>query len=189
MIGRLRGVLVGRRETGIVIEVAGVGYEVTMTPRDLVTLPGVGEEIVVHTHTHVREDEISLFGFASESDRELFRILITASGVGPKVGMGLLASMPGDEIIRAITGEDPDALTVAPGVGKRGAQKIVLELGPKLAGRETEVIGSTSLGGVRQALEGLGYSTAEINAVVRDLDPDDPIEDQVKSALQRLARG
>ena len=189
MIGRLRGVLVGRKETGIVIEVGGVGYEVVMTPKDLVMLPGIGEEIVVHTHTHVREDEISLYGFASESDRELFRILITASGVGPKVGMGLLASLSGDEIVRAITGEDPDALTVAPGVGKRGAQKIVLELASKLAGRETEVIGSRSLGGVRQALEGLGYSTAEINSVVKDLDPGDPIEQQVKTALQRLARG
>ena len=189
MIGRLRGVLVGRRESGIVIEVGGVGYEVAMTPRDMVTLPGIGEEIVVHTHTYVREDEISLFGFASESDRELFRILLTASGVGPKVGMGLLASMSGAEIIRAITGEDPDALTIAPGVGKRGAQKLVLELGPKLAGRETEVIGTHSLGGVRQALEGLGYSTAEINSAVMDLDPGDPIEAQIKAALQRLARG
>jgi Holliday junction DNA helicase RuvA len=186
MIGRLRGVLVSGRETGIVIDVGGVGYEVAMTTRDLASLPGIGEEIVVHTHTHVREEELSLYGFAAESDRELFRVLLGASGVGPKVAIGLLASMTGDEIIRAITGEDPDALTIAPGVGKRGAQKIVLELGPKLAGRETEVVGGRSLGGVRQALEGLGYSTAEINAVVGDLDPSDPIESQVKTALQRL---
>jgi Holliday junction DNA helicase RuvA len=102
--------------------------------------------------------------------------------------MALLASLTNEEIVRAITGEDPDALTIAPGVGKRGAQKIVLELGPKLAGRETEVVGGQSLGGVRQALEGLGYSTAEINGVVKDLDPADPIEEQVKAALQRLAK-
>lgn len=189
MIGRLRGVLVASRETGIVIDVAGVGYEVVMTTRDLSTLPGIGEEIVVHTHMHVREDEISLYGFAVESDRELFRVLLTASGVGPKVGMALLASMPSEEIVRAITGEDPDALTVAPGVGKRGAQKLVLELGPKLSGKESEIVGGHSLGSVRQALEGLGYSAAEINTVVKDLDPRDPIEDQVKAALQRLAKG
>lgn len=189
MIGRLRGVLVSSRESGITIDVGGVGYEVAMTTRDLVILPGIGEEIVVHTHTHVREDEISIYGFASESDRELFRVLISASGVGPKVGLALLASMTGEEIVRAITGEDPDALTIAPGVGKRGAQKLVLELAPKLAGRETEVVGGHKLGGVRQALEGLGYSTAEINAVVNDLDPNDPIEAQVKAALQRLAKG
>ncbi|MFP4073679.1 MAG: Holliday junction branch migration protein RuvA, partial [Actinomycetota bacterium] len=135
MIGRLRGVLVASRESGIVIDVAGVGYEITMTTRDLSSLPGIGEEIVVHTHTHVREDEISVYGFAVESDRELFRVLLSASGVGPKVAMALLASMTSEEIVRAITGEDPDALTVAPGVGKRGAQKLVLELGPKLSGR------------------------------------------------------
>jgi Holliday junction DNA helicase RuvA len=188
MIGRLRGVLVVKRESGIVVEVGGVGYEVMVTPRDLASLPGIGEEIVVHTHTYVREDDISLFGFDSESDRELFRILISASGVGPKVAMGLLASMPGSEIIRAITGDDPDALTVAPGVGKRSAQKMVLELAPKLAGREPEVVGSHSLGGVRQALDGLGYSTAEINSVVAELDPAAPIEIQIKTALQRLGQ-
>lgn len=188
MIGRLRGVLVSSREAGIIIDVGGVGYEVAMTTRDLAALPGIGEEIVVHTHTHVREDEISIYGFAVESDRELFRILLTASGVGPKVGMAMLASMTAEEIIRAITSEDPDALTVTPGVGKRGAQKIVLELGTKLAGHEIEVVGRQSLGGVRDALEGLGYSTAEINSVVGDLDPTEPIEAQIKTALQRLGK-
>jgi len=188
MIGRLRGVLVSSRGNGIVIDVGGVGYEVAMTTRDLAALPGIGEEIVVHTHTYVREDDLSLYGFAGESDRDLFRVLLSASGVGPKVAIALLASMTGDEIVRAITGEDPDALTIAPGVGKRGAQKIVLELGPKLAGREIEVVGGLGVGGVRQALEGLGYSTAEINGVVGDLDPTDPIEIQVRTALQRLGR-
>jgi Holliday junction DNA helicase RuvA len=189
MIGRLRGVLVSSRESGIIIDVGGVGYEVAMTTRDLAALPGIGEEIVVHTHTHVREDDLSVYGFAVEPDRELFRILLTASGVGPKVGMAMLASMTAEEIIRAITSEDPDALTVAPGVGKRGAQKIVLELANKLAGHEIEAVGSNAFGGVRQALEGLGYSTAEINAVVGDLDPAQPIEAQVKAALQRLGKG
>ena len=188
MIGRLRGLLVSSRETGILIEVGGVGYEVAMTPRDLASLPGIGEEIVVHTHTHVREEELSLYGFAGDSDRDLFRVLLGASGVGPKVAMAILASMSAEEVVRAITGDDPDALTIAPGVGKRGAQKIVLELGPKLAGREAEIIGSRALGGVRQALEGLGYSTAEINSVVSDLDPEDPIETQVKTALQILGK-
>lgn len=188
MIGRLRGVLVVARETGITIEVGGVGYEVAMTTRDLAALPGIGEEIVVHTHTHVREDEISLYGFASETDRELYRILLTAQGVGPKVALALLASMTSEEIIRAITGEDPDALTIAPGVGKRGAQKMVIELGPKLAGRESEIVGGTSLGGVRQALEGLGYSTAEINEVINDLNPADTIETQLKTALQIMGQ-
>lgn len=186
MIGRLRGMLVSNRESWVSIDVGGVGYEVAMTPRDMAALPGIGEEIVVHTHTHVREDDIALFGFPKEADRELFRVLISASGVGPKVAMAIMGSMTGDEVVRAITEEDPDALTVTPGVGKRGAQKIVLELGPKLAGREVEVIGGEGVASVRSALEALGYSTAEINTVIGNLDPGDPIQDQIKKALQRL---
>lgn len=188
MIGRLRGMLVSNRGGSVCIDVNGIGYEVGMTPRDLASLPGIGEEIVVHTHTHVREDDISLYGFASEGDRELFRVLLTASGVGPKVAQSMLASMSAEDIVMAIVNEDPEALTVAPGVGKRGAQKIVLELGPKLAGREIEVVGGGDLVSVRQALEGLGYSTAEINGVVNELDPDDPIEKQIKRALQQLGK-
>lgn len=186
MIGRLRGTLVSFRDGAILIEVGGIGYEVKMTPRDIGSLPGIGEEIVVHTHTHVREDEISLYGFVAETDRELFRILLTASGVGPKVAVAMLASLAAVEIIMAITNEDPDALTVAPGVGKRGAQKIVLELAPKLAGREAEIVGGGEMVNVRQALEGLGYTTAEINSVVGDLDPTDPLEAQIRAALQSL---
>lgn len=186
MIGRLRGMLVSQRETSVTVDVNGVGYEAQMTPRDLGSLPGIGEEVVVHTHTYVREDDLRLFGFATESERELFRVLIGASGVGPKVALAMLGSMPADEIVRAIVSEDADALTVAPGVGKRGAQKIVLELAPKLAGQETILSGGGDLNTVRSALEGLGYSTAEINGVVGGLNPDDPIDVQIKTALQNL---
>ena len=186
MIGRLRGMVVSQRETNITVDVNGIGYETQMTPRDLGSLPGIGEEIVLHTHTYVREDDLRLFGFVTESERELFRILIGASGVGPKVAMAMLGSMAADEIVRAIVTEDADALTVAPGVGKRGAQKIVLELAPKLAGQEVALTSSRNLVNVRSALEGLGYTTAEINEVVRELNPDDPIESQIKAALQRL---
>lgn len=188
MIGRLRGMLVSNRGGLVCIDVNGIGYELAMTPRDVATLPGIAEEIVVHTHTHVREDEISLYGFVSEGDRELFRVLLTASGVGPKVAQSMLASLSAEEIVMAIVNEDPDALTVTPGVGKRGAQKIVLELGPKLAGREVEVVGGGDLVSVRHALEGLGYSAVEINGVVKGLDPDDPIEVQIRVALQQLGR-
>lgn len=188
MIGRLRGVLVSRRGEGVVVDVAGVGYEIAMTPKSLAAMPGLGEEVVVHTHTHVREDELTLFGFEGEPERDLFRVLLGASGVGPKVAMAMLATMDPDEIVRAIVTEDADALTVTPGVGKRGAQKIVLELAPKLAGREARVIGSESALTVRQALESLGYSPEEINPVVSELDPSEPLESQIKSALQMLGR-
>ena len=189
MIGRLRGILVSVRENVLCIEVGGVGYEVQMTPRDVAAMAGVGEEIVVHTHTHVREDEMSLYGFAGEADREMFRILNTASGVGPRVAMSLLGSMSSTEITRAIVSDDPDALTIAPGVGKRGAQKLVLELAPKLSGWAADQGGSTTgLAGVRQALEGLGYTTAEINEVISDIDAGAPLSDQIRAALQSLGK-
>ncbi len=189
MIGRLRGVLVARRGDMACVEVGGVGYEVTMTPRSLGGLPGVGEEVVVHTHTHVREDEMSLYGFEAEADRDLFRILLGAGGVGPKLAMSILGAMTHQEVVRAIVTEDSDALTVVPGVGKRGAQKIVLELSPKLAGVEAEVVAPTNTVTVRQALEGLGYTTEEINAVIGELDAETSIETQIKTALRALGRG
>jgi Holliday junction DNA helicase RuvA len=189
MIGRLRGILVARRGEVACIDVGGVGYEVTMTQRSLGGMPGVGEEVVVHTHTYVREDEMSLFGFETESDRELFRVLLSAGGVGPKLAMAILGTMSHQEVVRAIVTEDSDALTVVPGVGKRGAQKIVLELAPKLAGTGAEIGASTSTVTVRQALEGLGYTTEEINAVIGELDPEAIIETQIKTALRALGRG
>lgn len=188
MIGRLRGVLVSRRGEVACIEVAGVGYEVTMTPRGLAAMPGVGEEVVVHTHTHVREDEMRLYGFGSEPDRDLFRVLLTAAGVGPKLAMAILGTLDHREIIRSIVTEDADALTRVPGVGKRGAQRIVLELAPKLAGIDAEVVGTPNTITVRQALEGLGYTIEEINGVMSELDPETTIEVQIKSALRALGR-
>jgi Holliday junction DNA helicase RuvA len=189
VIGRLRGVLVSRHGEVVCVEVGGVGYEVTMTPRGIGALPGVGEEIVVHIHTHVREDEIGLYGFGSEPDRDLFRILLGAGGVGPKLAMAISGTMSHEEIVRAIVTEDSDALTVVPGVGKRGAQKIVLELAPKLAGIDAGPVGSSSTLTVRQALEGLGYTADEINRVIGELDPESSIEIQIKTALRALGRG
>ncbi len=189
MIGRLRGILVSRRGDVVCVEVGGVGYEVTMTPRGVASLPGVGEEVVVHIHTHVREDGMSLYGFGSEPDRDLFRILLGAGGVGPKLAMAISGTMSHEEIVRAIVTEDPESLTVVPGVGKRGAQKIVLELAPKLAGIDVDVVGSPTTVTVRQALEGLGYTTEEINGVISELDPSSSIETQIKTALRALGRG
>lgn len=188
MIGRLRGTLVSKGAATVCVEVAGVGYEVAMTPRAVAGLPGVGEEVVVHTHLHVREEEMSLFGFAGEADRDLFRVLLGAAGVGPKVALAILATMDHDEVVRAIVTEDADALTVAPGVGKRGAQRIVLELAPKLAGRELSARRGEGAAAVRQALEGLGYMVEEINAVISEVDPSHSIQEQIRTALRALGR-
>ena len=104
-----------------------------MTPRTVGELPPVGEEVVLHTHLHLREDGMALYGFTSESERQLFRMLITASGVGPKMALAVLGSSTADELRRIIVTEDVDSLTLVPGIGKRTAQKLILDLRPKLA--------------------------------------------------------
>lgn len=188
MIGRLRGTLAAIDGESVLIDVTGVGYAVSMTPSGIGVLPPIGEEVVIHTHLQVREDDMSLYGFPSAGDRDLFKIVISASGVGPKVGMALLGTLRGDQLRRAVATEDVAALTAAPGVGKRSAQKIILELTPKLADAEAEIVGGTGPGQVRQALENLGYKDSEINEVVGDLDSDDPLADQIKAALRALGQ-
>lgn len=191
MIGRIRGTLASVAPGTVLIDVAGIGYEIAMTPQAVAELPSVGEEVVVHTHLQVREDDMSLYGFLQPTDRDLFRILISASGVGPRVAMALLATLRPDQLRRAILEEDVGTLSTAPGVGKRSAQKLVLELRPKLADAEADVVPTGGSAQVRQALEQLGYRNEEINQVLTDLDPERPVDSQIKDALRTLgqARG
>jgi holliday junction DNA helicase RuvA len=188
MIGRIRGTLVALGPGGVVVDVAGVGYEVAMTPVAMADLPPVGEEVVVHTHLQVREDDLSLYGFTATGDRDLFRIVISAAGIGPKVGMALLATLGATALRRAVATEDVDALCAAPGVGKRSAQKMVLELRPKLADAEAELITGAGRAQVRQALENLGYTEHEVNEVIGDVDDEQPVADQLRSALKALGQ-
>jgi len=189
MIGRLRGILAGRSTTSVLVDVAGVGYEVLVSPRTQAELPGTGEEIVVHTHLHGREDGITLYGFPNEGERNLFRVLITAAGVGPKLGLAILGAMTATEVRRAVAAEDVDALTVVPGVGKRSAQKLVLELKPKLEDSEADVISGIGANAqLRQALEGLGYTSVEIRDVSSTIDHSLSVAEQIRAALQALSR-
>jgi Holliday junction DNA helicase RuvA len=187
MIGRLRGILASRREDIVLVDVAGVGYEAMMTPRDLANLPQVGEEVVVHTHLHVREDVQALYGFGDEESRDLFRRLIGASGVGPKLAMSVLATFTPDDLRIAILNEDVDALTAVPGVGKRSAQKLILELRARLALPDGGIPAGSPLGSVREALENLGYASSEIREAVDGLSGDD-VEKMLRTALQRLGK-
>ena len=189
MIGRLRGTIVARRNDGVTLEVGGVGYEIAVTPQTLSSLPGLGEQMVLHTHLHVREDAMTLYGFMDEVGRDMFRLLLATSGIGPKVAMAILGSMRVEELHRAVTGEDIDALTVVPGIGKRSAQRILLDLKPKLVDADVVSLGGESGSGrIREALEGLGYAAAEIREIIPEIPTDAPLEQQLRTALKALGR-
>lgn len=189
MIGRLRGQIVDKASDGVVLDVGGVGYEVAVTPRALVELPGIGEEAVLHTHLHVREEIQALYGFTSRQARDLFRLLIGVSGVGPKVAMAILGTMTPDELRRAVATGDDDALTLVPGIGKRSAAKLMLELRPKLELPDADIpVSGSALAEVRSALENLGYDGSEIRQVLAELPSDEGVEDLLRRSLQRLGR-
>ena len=188
MIGRLRGILVARTATGVVMEVGGVGYEVQVTPRVRTLLPELGEEVVVHTHLVVREDLMALYGFESEPSRDMFRILLGSSGVGPALAMSILATLRPDEVRLAVATEDTPALVAVPGIGKRKAEKLILDLRPKLGALSTRMAASGNLAWVREALESLGYGPAEIREALEEVPADGSVEELVRSALKVLAR-
>ncbi len=188
MIGRLRGIIVDRTGESIVLEVGGVGYVVSVAPRTLVDLPGVGDEAVLHTHLHVREDQLALYGFASVPDKNLFGLLLGVSGVGPKVAMAILATMTYEQLSIAVAADDIAALTAVPGIGKRSAQKLLLELKPKLDILDSVTTATGPMGEVREALESLGYGADEIRGTLIDMPQDLPVEELLRRTLQQLGR-
>jgi Holliday junction DNA helicase RuvA len=181
--------LVAKHPERVVLDVAGVGYEIAVTPQTLLGLPGAGEEAVIHTHLHVREDQLALFGFATEEERQLFRLLLGVSGVGPKVALAILGTLTPTDLRRAVVAEDAQALTMVPGIGKRSAQKLMLELRPKLELPDAELIGGGSATAeVREALENLGYQSAEIRDAMRELPAELPLEELLRLSLQELGK-
>ncbi len=189
MIGRLAGSIVSFRGDSLVLDVGGVGYEVFVTAKVAAGLGTPGDRAVIHTHLHVREDIMSLFGFPTEADRDLFRMLLSAQGVGPKVALAMLGSFSADALRQVVATEDVDALTVVPGIGRRTAQKIILDLRPRLADLEADVLDSASPSAqLRDALESLGYAPAEIRSVMPSIDSDIDLKEQIRQALKALAR-
>lgn len=188
MIGRLRGTLAAVGIDTVLIDVAGVGYDVSVTGRTFLDLPSVGSEVTMYTHLHVREDQMALFGFSTSDDRDLFRLLLGVSGVGPKVGLAILATMSADDLRTVVATDDVDALTAVPGIGKRTAQKYLLELRPKLEIADSALHTSGPLGEVRGALEGLGYQPDEISTALRDMPADLPVQEMLRRSLQVLGK-
>jgi holliday junction DNA helicase RuvA len=132
MIAHLRGKLLAKHPNQAIVETAGVGYDVVITVPTFSDLPALGAEVALHIHTHVREDQIALYGFLRPSEKLLFEKLITVSGIGPKLAITILSGMPADEMVRAIRGNDVVRLTRIPGIGKKTAERMVLELRDKL---------------------------------------------------------
>ena len=189
MIGRLRGTLVAKSEDSVVVDVGGVGYVVAVTPRTLTTLPPIGEEAVLHTHLHVREDQLSLFGFDATADKDLFAVLLGVSGVGPKVGLAILATMTPDQLRMAVVSGDTAALTAVQGIGKRSAEKLMVELRPKMEASLETSAGTGPISDVREALMTLGYGPEEISDTLATMSQDLPVEDMLKRSLQQLGKG
>ena len=183
MIAQLRGRVVARRLDGVVVDVGGVGYLVQATQRAL-DKARTGEEVALDTYLHVREDALQLYGFAEPAERELFELLLSVSGVGPKVALAILSnSTPGD-LRRAIALEDETRFVAIPGIGKKTAQRIVLELKEKLG--PVEVISETPAEELvaRDALVELGYSVPEAERALAGTDPELPPEERVRLALR-----
>src|ERR1700758_400854 len=132
MIAHLRGKLLAKHPNQAVVETAGVGYDLTISVPTFSDLPAIGTEVSLHIHTHVREDVIALYGFLRPSEKGLFEKLITVSGIGPKLAITILSGMPADEMVGAIRGNDVARLTRIPGIGKKTAERMVLELRDKL---------------------------------------------------------
>ncbi len=187
MIARLRGRPVTRAGDALVLEVGGVGYLVQATRSVLRRAEGA-TELVVETHLHVREDTLQLYGFAEPAERELFEQLLTVSGVGPKVALAIVSGSSPDELRRAIALEDTARFQAIPGIGKKTAQRVVLELREKLGGAEAIPLagrGSTDRHLVaRDALVELGYSLPEAEAALAAVDPELPAEERVRLALR-----
>jgi Holliday junction DNA helicase RuvA len=188
VIARLRGKPVARDADGLVLEVGGVGYRVHATS-SAARKAEEGDEVVLETHLHVREDALQLYGFADVAERELFEQLLGVSGVGPKVALAIVSGYSPAELKRAIVREDAVLFQTIPGIGKKTAQRVVLELKERIAPLAA-VDAAPHLGPgdghlvARDALVELGYSPAEAEQRLADTDPDLPPAERVRQALR-----
>jgi Holliday junction DNA helicase RuvA len=191
MIYRLRGTLVERDTEGVVLDVGGVGYRASASLATLRALPSLGEECVIHTRMVVREDAMLLFGFATKEERAAFDSLTAVSKVGPKLALAVLSSMSPPEIAEAVARGDVLKFASVPGLGRKSAERLVLELkGKDMAVFAPEPAVSGDGGGpymeAREALTGLGYSLEEAEKALNSTPPQETVEKYIKEALRRI---
>lgn len=189
MIGSLHGKLQARQDDTILVNVGGVGFRVRVSANTTANLGAIGSEVHLFTHLRVREDELSLYGFATEEELGLFETLLTVSGVGPKVALSVLAAAPIETLKMAIAEGNIEALTAVPGIGKKTAQRVVLELKGKIDVSGLGEVGELSPADkdVMDALVNLGYSAAEATRAARAVPASaKSLEERLRIALQYL---
>lgn len=194
MIGSVRGTVLERSATGeALVEVGGVGYRV-LVPLGAVPVLPPGEHAFLFTHLHVRDDAMVLYGFPTRDERDTFEILIGATGVGPKLALAILSVHSPGALRRALVDDDLDAFTLVPGVGKRTAQKLLVDLKARLEVPDLDLVEAPTKtqsprAEVRAALDGLGYSPDELRTVLAQLPDDGSVEELLREALKLLSVG
>lgn len=196
MIGRLRGLLIQKHPNSALVECGGVGYVCAISLSTYGLLPELGTEVILHTETLLRENDLSLLGFASAPERELYRWLVKVDGIGPRLALSALGALPLEELIQAIRGRDVKTLTRIPGVGKKSAEKICFELSEKLGGSAgLEGLGTSAApqdrweSDLRSALTNLGFKEDAVIVAIVDLKAEKPpLPEAIRRALKALQR-
>lgn len=199
MIGRIVGTLVEKTPPQLLVDVNGIGYEVMASMSTIYELPSIGNNVILHTHFQVKEDAQSLYGFTTKDERALFRILIKVNGIGPKMALSVLSSMNPEELIAAVQESQVDALTKVPGVGKRTAERLVVELRDKLGSAakqdlfsERAVVAQVQADPRQEAeaaLIALGYKPQEATKMIAKLPKDESdSEALIKAALKSMLK-
>jgi len=194
MIGRLSGILLEKNPPQILLDVQGVGYEVDVPMSTFYNLPALGEKVVLHTHFVVREDAQLLYGFATQEERVAFRQLLKISGVGPKLALSVLSGLSLAELAQAVASKEAGRLTKIPGVGKKTAERLLLELQGKfvvaaLSGGAAASVTASADNDIANALIALGYSEKEADWAAKQLPKDVDVSGGIRQALKLLSKG
>jgi len=193
MIAHLRGKLIARTPNQVVVETMGVGYDVTISVPTFSELPPAGGEVALHIHTHVREDQIALYGFLRPEEKQLFEKLLTVSGIGPKLAITILSGMAADEMVEAIRGNDVVRLTKIPGIGRKTAERMVLELRDKLPPAGADAVHVVpSLSAVQEdvlsALINLGYQRAAAEKALGSVEKNGSFDAMFRATLGIMSK-
>ena len=193
MIAHLRGKLIARHPNQAIVETGGVGYDITISVPTFSDLPQAGSEVALYIHTHVREDQLALYGFLRSEEKQLFEKLITVSGIGPKLAITILSGMPADDMVNAIRGNDVARLTKIPGIGKKTAERMTLELRDKLPAIGDQAASAVpSLSPVQDdvlsALVNLGYQRPAAEKVLSSIDRNGSFDAVFRAALAAMSK-